>query len=87
MKKKLGSIMLRAVALIPLLSSAAMSTPCPYLSVTSNGWTGQLKRCYTFTWGVSSGIIATVVYHKCEYVGISGHSGTITVERDIVDYC
>ena len=87
MKKKLGGIIMHAVALIPLLTLPALSTPCPYLSVLGSGWTGQLKRCYTFTWGVSAGIVATVKYEKCEYVGISGHSGVITVNRDQVDYC
>ena len=87
MKKKLSGIMLQTIALIPLLASIALSTPCPYVSVTSNGWTGKLKRCYTFTWGVSYGVVATVTYEKCEYVGINGYSGMITTRKEYVDYC
>ena len=87
MKKKLRGFMLQTIAIVPLLCTIALSTPCKYLTIMSSGWTGQLKRCYTFTWGVSYGITATVSYERCEYVAMSGFSGMITMNKAKVDLC
>ena len=87
MRRKLWSILIQTIAILPILTTIASSAVCPYISLTNSGWTGKLKRCYTFTWGVSTGVNATVSYERCEYVGTSGHSGMITMNKALVDRC